>query len=168
MDTVNTTQPQIRLTKDAFDWTIEIVSIGLFLLLIILPIYWYSQLPDIIPIHFNAAGEVDDSGGKLTIWALMAIGAVLFIGMYFLNKYPHIFNYPVEITEENAKRQYRTATKLMRSLNLVVVATFCYLEWEIISSAMNGAGGLGPYFLPIFLVTISGSIIFYLIRATSD
>ena len=62
----------------------------------------YFELPEIIPTHYNEAGEADSYGDKLNILALPIISTLLFIGLTILNKRPHLFNYPSEITKENA------------------------------------------------------------------
>ncbi|MEQ8237833.1 MAG: hypothetical protein RIA69_01405 [Cyclobacteriaceae bacterium] len=76
------------------------------ILMIGFPIYYFNELSDIIPRHFNAASESVGFSQKNIIWTLPAMGLVMYIGVFFFNKYPHIFNYPNEMTNENAERQY--------------------------------------------------------------
>lgn len=42
-------------------------------------VYWYGQLPDPMPSHFNAAGQVDDEMGKFSFFAMMLGIHVLFL-----------------------------------------------------------------------------------------
>ncbi|MGA1770806.1 MAG: DUF1648 domain-containing protein [Flavobacteriaceae bacterium] len=52
---------------------IKIVSyIGLFLLFA-LPAYFWSDLPEVIPIHYGANGQPDGFGKKSTLWVLAII-----------------------------------------------------------------------------------------------
>ncbi|WP_421877857.1 DUF1648 domain-containing protein [Marinoscillum sp.] len=147
------TRPKLELEKDGFDWVIEIITFLLFAGLIITPFYYYSALPDTIPSHYNAAGEADGFSGKNVIWTLPAIGLVMFIGLTILNRFPHIFNYPTEVTEENAERLYRGGTKLIRVLNMVTIGAFFYISLQSIMGAMGSNMGLGDWFLPVFLAS---------------
>ena len=89
----------------------------------------------------------------------------MYIGLTILNRYPHIFNYPVEITEQNAVRQYEIARSLLCALKAEIVWIFTYIEWRTIQVASDQAVGLSPLFLPILLVLIFGTIGLSLFRA---
>lgn len=158
-------RPKLKIELDTLDWIIEILGAIFVILMVGVPLYYFNQLPDIIPRHFNAAGEPDGFSQKNIIWALSGIGLAMYIGLFFLNKYPHILNYPTEITEENAERQYRLATKLIRTLNMLISATIFYLGYSTIQTALNKQDGLGTLFLPILLVVISGIIVIYMSNA---
>ena len=94
-------------------------------------------MPATIPTHYNGAGQADGFGGKITILTLPLIATVLFVGMTFLNKYPHIFNYPTNITQDNVLRQYTNATRLIRYLKLIIVFIFGLIAFKTIQNA-NG------------------------------
>jgi len=158
-------RPKLKINLDASDWAIEIVGAFFLILMVGFPFYYFNELPDIIPRHFNAAGEPDGFSQKHIIWTLPAIGLVIYIGLFFLNKYPHIFNYPTEITQENAERQYRIATKLIRTLNMLISASFFYIGYSTIQTALNKQDGIGTLFLPIFLLGIFGTIGIYMYYA---
>ena len=158
-------RPRIPVRKDFSDWLIEIIGACFSVIMIGLPIYYYSELPDIIPSHFNAAGEPDDYNEKSVIWTLPIMGLITYLGLLFLNQYPHIFNYPTPITEQNAEHQYRIATKLIRTLNMVIVVGFSYISYSTIQAAFEQQIGLGTLFLPLFLLSIFGVVGFYLYTA---
>jgi uncharacterized membrane protein len=111
-------------------------------------------LPDSIPTHYNGAGQADGFGGKSTIMTLPLIGTVLLVGLTILNKFPHIFNYPTNITQDNALRQYTNATRMIRYLKLIIVVIFGLTAFKTIQNANGQADGLGIWFLPM----ISGLI----------
>ena len=60
----------------------ELIPIGIILLTLITAIYIYPLLPAQVPIHWNAAGEVDDYGSRL-FHVLMFPGIILFIYALF-------------------------------------------------------------------------------------
>ena len=154
-------RPRIKIELDISDWAIEIIGAFFLILMFGFPLYYFNELPEIIPRHFNIDGEPDGFSQKNIIWTLPVIGFVIYIGMFFLNKYPHIFNYPKEITEENAERQYKIATKLMRTLNMLIAASFFYIGYGTIQTSLNKGDGLETYFLPIFITAIIGTIGIY-------
>ena len=162
------TRPKIKIENEPIDWIVQSIGIIGIILLIGLPIFHYSSLPDIIPRHYGFNGKPDGFSGKGIIWTLPAIGLVMYVGMAILNKFPHIFNYLIEITSENAERQYKIATKLLRFLNTIIVCVFCYITYATIQTALGKQSGLGSYFTPIFMVLIFGTIGIYLYKSIKE
>jgi len=142
-------RPKLNLELTMIDKTLEILGWTSILAIWVLTITNYTNLPDIIPIHYNGAGEADGFGRKTTILILPLIATVLFIGITISNKFPHIFNYPTNITQDNALRQYTNATRLNRYLKLIIVVIFGFIEFKTIQSANGQADGLGIWFLPM-------------------
>ena len=85
------------------------------------------------------------------IWTLPVIGIVMYLGLFFLNKFPHIHNYMVNITEENALKNYRFSTRILRGVNLCTVALFAYIQYTIITSSKGENITIGSWFLTIVL-----------------
>jgi len=158
-------RPRIRIEPDSFDMIVEFVSVIFLIFLIVIPLRYYGSLPEKIPTHFDGSGTPDGYGSKSTLWLLPAIGFILWIGITILVRFPHIFNYPVQITAENAETQYRLATRLMRILKTVILIMFTFISYMTIKTALGTAGGLGTFFLPVFLVLTFGVIIIYFVRA---
>ena len=158
-------QPKIALEMGPADWLLEgVASTGLVLVLI-LPAVYYAELPDTIPTHFNARGEADGFGSKATLWLMPGLGLILYLMMTILARYPHIFNYTVQITPENAERQYRMATRLVRLLKVFVMSLFAYLAWGSIQVATSRAATLDSFWL-WFIIGANTTIIgWYLIQS---
>src|SRR5205085_6096496 len=108
-------------------WLDRLALIGL-LFLWIYTIVNYAGLPEIIPAHYNLKGEVNRYGSKAIIFVLPIVLTILVTGLTILKRYPHIFNYPVTLTEENAESEYRTATRLIRYLKFIIVAFFIFIN----------------------------------------
>lgn len=126
----------------------------------------WEILPDTIPIHYNASGEPDAWGSKFSLVFLPCITIVLYGSLTILGRYPHIFNFPWKITEQNAERQYILAKQLLSWLKAEVIWVFYYIEWNSIEIAFSRVDGLSTSFLPIFLGTITLSIVVYLVLAS--
>lgn len=157
-------RPKIDLHWNTTDKALETLGwLGLFFVWFYL---WlnYAELPERIPTHYNFIGKADAYGDKANIIVLPLISTVVFIGLTFLNKFPHIFNYPKEITESNALHQYTLATRLIRCLKTNLVLIFGLGTYETTSHTSYSDASLGWYFLPIFLIAIFGPIVYFIIK----
>ena len=85
------------------EYLCRIMLIGTLIYLIVC----WSTIPDQIPTHYNAAGEIDDWGGKGMIWFTVIISWALYLGISFVERYPDIWNTGVEITRKNSEKVYR-------------------------------------------------------------
>ena len=158
-------RPQIKLQLNQTDKILEIVGWVSVVGIWALTLTNYSILPEIIPIHFNGAGKADGFGNKTHIFVLPIISTLLFIGLTTLNKHPHIFNYPSQITKENAVHQYTNATRMMRVLKLVIVVLFGLIVFRKIQIVNGHADGLGTWFLPLTMGMIFIPMLYFLIKS---
>ena len=157
-------RPRIRPDKEPLDFLFEIAGLITVVAMVVLAAIKYPGLPQTIPTHFNGSGLPDDYSGKGMIWLLPGISVVLFAGISILNYFPFTFNFPVNITAENAERLYRHATRSMRVMNLMLVILFFYLTWQTIATAAGGSTGLGLWFVPVTVVAILGYSLYMIIR----
>ena len=161
-------RPRLKLKLNQTDKILEIVGwisvIGIWAL----TLTNYSILPEIIPIQFNGAGKADGFGNKTHIFVLPIISSLLFIGFTILNKRPHIFNYPSQITKENALRQYTNATRMIRVLKLVIVVLFGLIVLKTIQNVNGHADGLGTWFLPFTIGVFLILTLYFLMMSMKD
>lgn len=148
---MKTGRPKIKVPLEGLDIVLDILSATLLILMIVYAIISYSELPDTIPSHFNAKGEVDGYSDKSMLWLLPGLGVILFFGLYIMNKYPHIHNYMVNITEENALKNYRLSTRIVRFTNLFVMIIFGIILYSMIASAKNNNSVMGNWILPFII-----------------
>lgn len=160
-------RPRIKIELKPIDIVIELIGFLGLILLIGLPIYFFDQLPESIPRHYGANGEPDGFSGKAIIWMLPIIGIIMYVGTFWLNKYPHIFNYPQEVTKENAKRLYTVGTRMLRTLNAIITVVFAYITYSTIQTALGNQSGLGSWFVPIFMALIFGTTGYFLYKSMS-
>lgn len=144
-------RPKIKIGHTTTDRFVEIAGWAALAFIWIITFYYFRKLPETIPTHFNVKGTADGFGQKSTIFLLPAIGTVLFIGMTILNRFPHIFNYPVRINSDNAIRQYTLATRLLRILKVSIVLIFLMITWMTSAAANNQGKNSFAWFLPVML-----------------
>jgi uncharacterized membrane protein len=155
-------RPKIRIGFTIFDLVIEIAGLVVVLAMWIVLAAAYSGLPDLVPIHFNGLGQVDNFGGKSNIFILPAIATVMFAGMTILSRFPRVFNYPVKITENNASFQYRNMARMVRCLNLVIVLFFGYIVFHTV---LNTGENIGAWFMPFLLAFIFIPVIYFMVKS---
>lgn len=161
-------RPKVSTKKEYTDVFLDVFAMFSVILMFVFVTDIFNQLPDTIPTHYNFASEPDSYSSKFTLWLIPIISLILFLGLSILNKYPHIFNYPTKITEENAVKHYKYAARLIRVLNLIISSCFLYVTYSGIQTALGNANGLTNYFVIVFLVLIFGAIGFYLVFALKN
>ena len=125
----------------------------------------YPELPDRIPIHFNAAGEADGWGKRGMIWtlpliALFTVGLVLSVP-YFNQKY---VNYPVKITEENQVKQYRLMVLFLNGMAVILFGIMCYISFVSVQMALDRPAPDMVY-IWWFMGALFAWMVWYMIRA---
>ncbi len=157
-------RPKIELKLTQTDMILEIFGWAAIFGIWTLTLVNYFELPEIIPTHFNGIGKADGFGNKANILILPFVSTLLFVGLTILNKYPHVFNYPSEITNENALHHYTNATRLIRYLKLIIVIIFGLIVFKTIQNVKGSADGLGTWFLPSIIAMIFIPIIYFLMN----
>ena len=157
-------RPVIKIKPEPVDRVLDFIAMVAVTGLIVFPIWYYPQLPDVIPTHFGVNGMPDAYGDKNNLWWLPAIGVILYIGLKILTNYPHIFNYPVIVTPENAEKLYRSGTRLVRFVNATTSVVFLYISYHSIQVAMGQASGLGSYLLIAIIILFTLPIVYFIVR----
>ncbi|MEI3613987.1 DUF1648 domain-containing protein [Pseudogracilibacillus sp. SO30301A] len=123
--------PKVPFSVNKWVYVLNSISIICIVGSIIYIVFAYQHLSDTIPIHFNTQGDADNWGSKNTVFIMPGITIILFVGIYFLSKFPHFYNYTVEVTEENAPRIYTEANLFMTIINLEIVLIFTLASVDI-------------------------------------
>jgi uncharacterized membrane protein len=165
MNRTRTGRPILKIPLSPTEYGLEVFAVlGLLFGFMTARLYW-TRLPESIPTHFGAAGRPDAWGPKWNLLLLPAVSLLMYALITIVSRFPHIYNYPVQITEENAERQYRIARSLMYWLKAEIVWLLTYLEWGSIQVALGNARGLGVTMLPILTVIMLATVGIYMYRA---
>ncbi len=104
--------------------------------------YAWVSLPAVIPTHFGLSGTPDAWGPKATILLGPGMALVLYTLLSLVTRIgPHKFNYPVEITEENAERMYTLSLSMMRWLKLGLLLMFAFIQYATIQASLGKQSG---------------------------
>jgi len=158
-------RPRVKIPLNNSDWLLEIVGGVFFISMVIYPWYYFNQLPETIPIHYDGGGNPNGFGSKNELWNLVLVGSALYLGITILNFFPHWFNYMTTITEENAAKQYRLSTKLMRRIKVLIAICFFEIAYGTIQISLFNSESLNTWFLPAFLIATLVILVDYFYRA---
>jgi uncharacterized membrane protein len=129
----------------------------------------YHNLPATVPTHYNLAGKVDSYGSKMSLFLLPLLSFGMYVGLTYLNRFPHIFNYLTDITSDNARRQYTVATRMIRYLKFGLVIVFGYIQFMTFEIASGSSDALKWWFFPlVFIITLASLIYFVIASLKSD
>jgi uncharacterized membrane protein len=146
--------PQITIQKTRLDRYLELLTLTLALGSLFYAIYYWSELPPEVPVHFNIEGEPDRTGAAWVLFIIPALNVLLAIFLLLAYRYPHKFNYPVKVTEENAAQLYRTSTNMFRLLALLISLLLTYITLGAIKTALSQTNGLNPYIMGSIVLAI--------------
>jgi uncharacterized membrane protein len=160
-------RPSLNIKKATIDYFLEFCALIVLISTWGFTIYHFNKLPDIIATHFDLNGKPNGFGSKNTIWLLPIIITLVFILISVLNRYPHKFNYLTKITEQNAHKQYRLASRSLRIILFNITLLFAFITFKEIDGAYTKSSALEWWFIPLLL----GSTIiptFYMIIASGS
>lgn len=148
-------RPILKLKKERLDIILEGSAFLMLSLTWLMVIIQYRGLPDVIPTHFNAVGEADNWGSKGFIFVLPMVALVLSVLMNKIADLPHLHNYSVKITEENAEEKYRKSARFLRTTILWMNVVFFFLVILILKSIGPSRGKIGFWVLPLIFISLA-------------
>lgn len=97
----------------------------------------FNDLPEEIPIHYNAKGVPDGFDTRIHIWGLPLIANLLFLLLGGLQKRTGI---------------QKIELQLLQWMQLLILGTFTYIQLQTFFVAVNKSNGLGGWFLPTLVI----------------
>lgn len=149
----------MKLKYTWFQKIIEIITITFMLSIWGYLILSWGDIPDKIPGHYNAAGVVDRWGSKGEILAMPIVMVILYALLSIIAFFPSIWNAPVKITEENKEFVYSNLKSMLILMKMELIIAFSYISYCNIR-----VRELGIWFLPLELIIVFGTIIYYLVK----
>ena len=155
-------RPDIKISYNSTERFLEIISELAGLVSLYLIGKNYGGLPETIPTHFSFDGKVDGDGPKSMLYVLIGVEILIYTLITLLSRFPRWFNYPKEITVENAPRQYQLARILFNVLKAETLWFLTLLTCYVIGIAKGEltAANLGVFALIFVFVTFVTSLAF--------
>ncbi|KNY29445.1 DUF1648 domain-containing protein [Pseudobacteroides cellulosolvens] len=161
---MKSSRPKLKIPLTIPEIIIEGICAMVFIGTAIFMMLKLNDLPEKIPTHFGICGRPDGWGGKGGLNALFIVNLALYTLLTILGRFPHIFNYLCEITEDNAKFQYTNSRTLIRFIKTEITVLFSYMLWVSVWVAEGKMEGVGVAFLPVVLIVLFGTVAFFTFR----
>ena len=88
---------------------------------------------EIIPLHINIHGEVDNYGSKWELFILPAIALLIYLLMSWLERNPQLYNFPSS-KKHGRKEQEKIGVELISWLKVITVLIFVLIEILMITN----------------------------------
>jgi uncharacterized membrane protein len=95
---------------------LESINIIIFLIMIFSAFYFYNMLPEKIPIHWNASGEVNGYGSRNSVFILPFV----YLGIYLLI----LFLPTIDVYRDNVKKSYKNYFGIRLSLGIFFLIVY--------------------------------------------
>ena len=86
---------------------------------------------EIIPLHINIHGEVDNYGSKWGLFILPAIALLIYLLMSWLERNPQLYNFP-NSKKHSRKEQEKIGVELISWLKVITVLMLILIETLLI------------------------------------
>jgi len=151
----------IKIERNALDTIETIVSLLCLVGVVVYLILAWNTIPDKIPGHYNAAGEVNRWGNKSELIMLPIISWVTYGLITLIEYFPQIWNTGVRVTADNRAEVYR----LLKSM-IAVVKMFVLLMFASLTVLSSLSLNLPMWYVLAFLVALFGTIAYFIVRLT--
>jgi len=155
----NGMEEKISIRKNALDVAEMVVSLLCLVGVVVYLILAWGNIPDRIPGHYNALGEVDHWSSKTSLIMLPIISWMLFGFITLVERYPQIWNTGITLTEANRDEVYR----LLKSM-IALVKMFVLLMFASLTVLSSFAFNLPIWYILGFLMVVFGTIAVCIVR----
>lgn len=147
-------RPKLKIPRTKSEWIWDFIGYSFFIGSIMMLVIIWGKLPQEVPAHFNAVGEVDRWGSKWELIILPMIAAFLALMMQVFERYPEWHNYPERFNELNAAQFYLHSRKLINQMKNICLIIFAMISFESVSISLGWWSGSGALFLPALLLGV--------------
>lgn len=158
-------QPVLSIPRSPLELGLEVVAVAGILWGCWIIVQSWDGLGDRIPVHFGFSGQPDAWGNKAAIWILPAVAVVFDVMWAVMANYPHTFNYPVAITEENAGVQYHLARLLLGWLKVEMIWLLMWILWQQIQVSLGKEEMVSVGFILGTIIVFLGTVAVYFRKA---
>lgn len=113
-----------RPVRTGYDRAADVICIILLLGVSVWIALCWNSFPEQVALHYNAAGEIDKWGDRITLIILPVIAWLIYGLLAVVGYFPKMWNMPIRITDENRERVFRTTAHFVSILKCAVTVFF--------------------------------------------
>ncbi len=114
----------------------------------------WQRLPEQIPTHYNAAGEIDGTGGRGTLLLMPLIGLATDLTIALTGLFPRSWNTGVRVTALNRTAVYRLVRDLLADLRLSLALFFGGFGIYLASLPEHFSGWVTAALIPLITIPL--------------
>jgi uncharacterized membrane protein len=157
-------RPKIRPELSLLEKILQLLCIVITIATVVILIVMWNGLPEHVPTHFALSGIPDGYSVKTGLLSIPIIMFLIEILITVLERFPYIYNFPIDVTENNAAALYQVSREMLTFLKALTAAMFSFIIFSSVLTAKGIWHGLPFYFAIITIVPISAVIVIYMIR----
>lgn len=121
----------VRVYRTTEGTIFECVAAVIIVVMWALIAYYFKDLPDWIPTHFDMTGNADGFASKHTLWILGIIGTLTTTLLLFSAYHPRFMNLPVKVTKPV---HIAMAIRMLRIICIIIALLFVDIVLMIVSN----------------------------------
>ncbi|MEK4628339.1 MAG: DUF1648 domain-containing protein [Solibacillus sp.] len=146
-------RPKLHIAKTKSEWLADTIGYVALACLFSILLFNWSGLPEQVPAHYGANGEVDRWGSKYELFILPVIATFMQFFLMIFEKNPETHNYPARINESNARDFYLNSRQLLNYTKNIINILFAYIVWKTVEIASGADATLGwPFYVILGLL----------------
>ena len=146
-------RPKVAMPLKPLEIGVELFTLACIIANLALFAHYWPLLP----------GAPTEGINRLSLFLFVTLlPMVVYLGATVMGLFPRGFSYPVPITAENAAREYRLGTNMLRSVKAEVALCMLDVEWVFINIGMGEDMSLSTEFVIVFLGILVITILFFL------
>jgi len=146
------------------DKVLEVFGAAFLILARGIPLWYYRQIPEIIPVHFDLAGVPNGKGSRIHIILAPLVGVAIYIGLFVVKRYSNYMNYPVPVTPENREKLLMLTLRMMRWIRVAISLFFMVLVISMVRVGLGLSDRANIFLLIYFLLTLACIMGFFMYR----
>jgi hypothetical protein len=140
-----------------------LLALGLNTAITVLALFGPGQLPERIPIHFDAMGRPNGWGSPAMVLVLPSTTLIIYLLFTVVTSFPGAFNYPVKVTSLNRQRLQNLALDMMAWLKVEIVSLLTWMQWVTITVARHPERRM-PVMTVATFVVVFATVTFYIVK----
>ena len=146
------------------DRILELVAAAMAVVMLVLTGVLYSKAPDIVPTHFNFAGDADGWEGKFFYWILagiMLVGMIICASAAYNRK---LVNLPIRLKPEVFYRQIGLISRMCRIMTIALGFIWLSVLLAMSASFIGMSESVAVSLIPLSVMLMLGVVFFYTLK----
>ena len=146
------------------DRILELVAAAMAVVMLVLTGVLYSKAPDIVPTHFNFAGDADGWEGKVFYWILagiMLVGMAICASAAYNRK---LVNLPIRLKPEVFYRQIGLISRMCRIMTVALSLIWLAVLLAMSASFIGMSESVAVALIPLSVMLMIGVVFFYTLK----